>query len=62
MSPCFVITLALLARANPIEYSRAKHSAIRTSFVRDYIQKGDISIKRYLSSIYDIFTKHVNED
>lgn len=25
MSPCFVITLALLARANPIEYSRAKH-------------------------------------
>ncbi|GJR71282.1 copia protein [Tanacetum coccineum] len=43
----------------PIQHSRTKHIEIRHHFLRDYVQKGNISIEKVASedNIADIFTK-----
>nr|GEV22758.1 copia protein [Tanacetum cinerariifolium] len=44
---------------NPIQHSRTKHIEIRHRFLRDNVQKGNISIEKVASedNIADIFTK-----
>ncbi|GKE72202.1 hypothetical protein Tco_1534243 [Tanacetum coccineum] len=48
---------------NPVQHSRTKHTKIRHHFLRDNIQKGNISIEKVLSedNIADILTKPLNE-
>nr|GFA41927.1 retrovirus-related Pol polyprotein from transposon TNT 1-94 [Tanacetum cinerariifolium] len=50
---------AIVLRKNPIQHSRTKHIEIRHHFLRDNVQKGNISIKKAASedNIADIFTK-----
>ncbi|GJR93470.1 retrovirus-related pol polyprotein from transposon TNT 1-94 [Tanacetum coccineum] len=45
---------------NPIQHSRTKHIEIRHHFLRDNVQKGNISIEKVSSedNIADILTKH----
>jgi hypothetical protein len=48
---------------NPVEHSRTKHIDIRSHFLRDHQQKGDIEIA-YVSThnqLADIFTKTLDE-
>ncbi|GKD22710.1 retrovirus-related pol polyprotein from transposon TNT 1-94 [Tanacetum coccineum] len=49
---------------NPIQHSRTKHIEIRHHFLRDNIQKGNISIKKVASedNIADIFTKPLKRE
>ncbi|GJX00109.1 hypothetical protein Tco_0184022 [Tanacetum coccineum] len=44
---------------NPVQHSRTKHTEIRHHFLRDNVQKGNISIEKVASKDYiaDIFTK-----
>ncbi|GJX89667.1 hypothetical protein Tco_0341681 [Tanacetum coccineum] len=44
---------------NPVQHSRSKHIEIRHHFLRDNVQKGNISIEKVASedNIADIFTK-----
>ncbi|GJX37899.1 retrovirus-related pol polyprotein from transposon TNT 1-94 [Tanacetum coccineum] len=48
---------------NPVQHSRTKHTKIRHHFLRDNVQKGNISIEKVLSedNIADILTKPLNE-
>ena len=49
---------------NLIQHSRTKHIEIRPHFLRDHVQKGDISLN-FVSTekqLTDIFTKPLNEE
>ncbi|GJZ56930.1 hypothetical protein Tco_0612424 [Tanacetum coccineum] len=49
---------------NPIQHSRTKHIEIRHHFLRDNVQKGNISIEKVASedNIADIFTKPLKRE
>ncbi|GKE28069.1 hypothetical protein Tco_1443453 [Tanacetum coccineum] len=49
---------------NPVQYSRTKHIEIRHHFLRDNVQKGNISIEKIASedNIADIFTKPLKRE
>nr|GEU67678.1 retrovirus-related Pol polyprotein from transposon TNT 1-94 [Tanacetum cinerariifolium] len=49
---------------NPVQHSRTKHIEIRHHFLRDNVQKGDISIKKVASedNIANIFTKPLKRE
>ncbi|GJV08309.1 copia protein [Tanacetum coccineum] len=49
---------------NPVQHSRTKHIEIRHHFLRDNVQKGNISIKKVESedNIADIFTKPLKRE
>ncbi|GJU71025.1 hypothetical protein Tco_1262430 [Tanacetum coccineum] len=49
---------------NPVQYSRTKHIEIRHHFLRDNVQKGNISIEKVASedNIADIFTKPLKRE
>ena len=52
-------TSAIWLSKNPIFHSRAKHIEIKQHFIRDYIQKGILSLK-FIDTDHqwaDIFTK-----
>jgi hypothetical protein len=48
---------------NPVQHARTKHIDVRHHFIRDYQQKGDISIKNVGTDdqLADIFTKPLGE-
>ena len=57
-------TSAINLTRNPIQHSRTKHIDIRHHFLRDHVQKGDVSIE-FISTenqLADIFTKPLSED
>ena len=57
-------TSAINLTRNPIQHSRTKHIDIRHHFLRDHVQKGDVSIE-FVSTenqLADIFTKPLSED
>ncbi|GJY71411.1 hypothetical protein Tco_0475114 [Tanacetum coccineum] len=49
---------------NPVQHSRTKHIEIRHHFLRDNVQKGNISIEKVASedNIVDIFTKPLKHE
>ncbi|GJS30132.1 hypothetical protein Tco_0490752 [Tanacetum coccineum] len=49
---------------NPVQHSRTKHIKIRYHFLRDNVQKGNISIEKVASedNIADIFTKPLKRE
>ncbi|GJT73501.1 retrovirus-related pol polyprotein from transposon TNT 1-94 [Tanacetum coccineum] len=49
---------------NPVQHSRTKHIEIRRHFLRDNVQKGNISIEKVASgdNIADIFTKPLKRE
>ncbi|GJT11521.1 hypothetical protein Tco_0858563 [Tanacetum coccineum] len=49
---------------NPVQHSRTKHVEIRHYFLRDNVQKGNISIEKVASkdNTADIFTKPLNHE
>ncbi|GJX53519.1 hypothetical protein Tco_0281888 [Tanacetum coccineum] len=49
---------------NPVQYSRTKHIEIRHHFLRDNVQKGNITIEKVASedNIADIFTKPLKRE
>ncbi|GKE61878.1 hypothetical protein Tco_1512245 [Tanacetum coccineum] len=49
---------------NPVQHSRTKHLEIRHHFLRDNVQKGNISIEKVASedNIVDIFTKPLKRE
>ncbi|GJU50962.1 retrovirus-related pol polyprotein from transposon TNT 1-94 [Tanacetum coccineum] len=49
---------------NPVQHSRTKHIEIRRHFLRDNVQKGNISIEKVTSedNIADIFTKPLKRE
>nr|GEZ56816.1 copia protein [Tanacetum cinerariifolium] len=49
---------------NPVQHSRTKHIEIRHHFLRDNVQKGNISIEKVASedNIADIFTKPLKHE
>jgi hypothetical protein len=51
---------AIKMTQNPVQHSRTKHIDIRHHFIRDYQQKGDISIDTE-NQLADIFTKPLDE-
>ena len=56
-------TSAINLLKNPIQHSRTKHIEIRYHFLRDHVQKEDISF--FFSTekqLVDIFTKPLNEE
>ena len=57
-------TSAINLSKNPIQHSRTKHIEIRHHFLRDHVQKEDISIEYVHTDdqLADIFTKPLNED
>ncbi|GKA65073.1 retrovirus-related pol polyprotein from transposon TNT 1-94 [Tanacetum coccineum] len=50
---------AIYLSKNPVQHSRTKHIEIRYHFLRDNVQKGNITIKKVpsIDNIADIFTK-----
>ena len=57
-------TDAICLSKNPILHSRAKHIEIKHHFIKDYVQKGVISLK-FIDTDHqwaDIFTKPLAED
>jgi hypothetical protein len=54
---------AIKMTQNPVQHSRTKHINIRHHFIRDYQQKGDISIESIFTEdqLADIFTKPLDE-
>ena len=57
-------TSAINLTRNPIQHSRTKHIEIRHHFIRDHVQKGDVSIEfiNTKHQLADIFTKPLSED
>ena len=56
--------VAICLSKNPILHSRAKHIEIKHHFIRDYVQKGVITLK-FIDTDHqwaDIFTKPLVED
>ncbi|GJY44829.1 hypothetical protein Tco_0433042 [Tanacetum coccineum] len=55
---------AIYLSKNPVQHSRTKHIEIRHHFLRDNIQKGNISIEKVASedNIADIFTKPLKRE
>ena len=51
-------TSAINLSKNPIQHLRTKHIEIRHYFLRDHVQKGDLSLYMQLA---DIFTKSLKE-
>ena len=53
-----------LISKNPVQHSRTKHIEIRHHFLRDHVQKGDITLDfvRTEDQLADIFTKPLNEN
>ena len=57
-------TYAICLSRNPILHSRTKHIEIKYHFIRDYIQKGILSLK-FIDTDHqwdDVFTKPLSED
>ncbi|KAI5395308.1 hypothetical protein KIW84_061776 [Lathyrus oleraceus] len=57
-------TTAICLSKNPILHSRAKHIEIKHHFIRDYVQKGIVTLK-FIDTDHqwaDIFTKPLAED
>ena len=57
-------TSAISITKNPVQHSRTKHIDVRYHFIRDHVEKGDVSIS-FISTDYqwaDIFTKPLAED
>ena len=57
-------TSAISISKNLVQYSRTKHIEIRHHFLRDYAQKGDITLE-FVSTkdqLVDIFTKPLSEE
>ena len=57
-------TAAICLSKNPILHSRAKHIEIKHHFIRDYVQKGILTLK-FTDTDHqwvDIFTKPLAED
>lgn len=57
-------TNAISLSKNPFQHSRTKHIELRHHFIRDYMQKCDISIEMFgtFHQLVDILTKPSNED
>ena len=57
-------TSAINLSKNPIQHSRTKHIEVRHHFLRDHIQKGDISLDFIGTEhqLADIFTKPLSND
>ncbi|PKA54370.1 Retrovirus-related Pol polyprotein from transposon TNT 1-94 [Apostasia shenzhenica] len=57
-------TNSICLTKNPIQYSRTKHIEIRHHFIRDHVEKGDISLEYISTSLQlaDIFIKLLYED
>ena len=57
-------TSAISIAKNPVQHSRTKHIDVRHHFLRDHVEKGDISMNFVPtdSQIADIFTKPLPED
>jgi cystathionine beta-lyase family protein involved in aluminum resistance len=55
---------AIKMNQNPVQHSRTKHIDIRHHFIRDYQQKGDISIESIGTEdqLADIFIKPLDEN
>ena len=49
---------------NPVQHSRTKHIEVRHHFLRDYVEKGLVSMKFVGTNdqIADIFTKALNRE
>ena len=49
---------------NPVQHSRTKHIEIRHHFLRDNVQKGNITIEKVASedNLADIFTKPLKRE
>ena len=57
-------TSAINISKNPVQHSRIKHIVIKYHFLRDYAQKGDITLE-FVSTkdqLADIFTKPLSEE
>ena len=57
-------TSAISITKNPMQHSRTKHIDVRHHFIRDHVEKGDVSIS-FISTDYQwaaIFTKPLPED
>ena len=57
-------TSAINISENSVQHSRTKHIEIRHHFLRDYAQKGDITLE-FVSTkdqLVDIFTKSLSEE
>ena len=57
-------TSAINLSKNPIQHSRTKHIEIRHHFLRDHVQKGDVTLE-FISmekQLADIFTKPLCEE
>jgi len=52
-------TSAICISKNPVQHSRTKHIEIMHHFIRDHIQKGDVTLEHVSSelNLADIFTK-----
>lgn len=57
-------TSAINISRNPIQHSRTKHIDIRHHFLKDHVQKGDITLEFVGTDfqLADIFTKSLNEE
>ena len=59
-----IIPLLFVFKKNPILHSKAKHIEIKHHFIRDYIQRGILSLN-FVDTDHqwaDIFTKPLSED
>ena len=57
-------TSAISIAKNPVQHSRTKHIDVRHHFIRDHVEKGDVSIS-FISTelqLADIFTKPLPGD